>query len=152
MSVTEEEYRRVQAIVRRACAAQRPFLSAEDWEEVEQDAAVAAWRTGSATRTWWAAVNSATDHQHGRRVHKPVMVPLACDRPSTENVEDEVCGRLMADQLLSCLSDGDQAILVETVLLERTQQDVADEMGVNDGTVCRWRAGALERLRACLST
>jgi DNA-directed RNA polymerase specialized sigma24 family protein len=147
------EYRRVQSIVRRACGTQRPFLAVEDWEEIEQDAAVTAWRTGSVTRTWWAAVDSATKIQGGRRVHKPpTMVPLTYDRASTQDVEGEVCSRLMADQLLSLLSDGDRALLTETVILDRAQQDVADEMGVNDSTVSRWRAGALLRLKELVST
>jgi hypothetical protein len=79
------EYRKAVAIARRACHGL--YLSPQDWEEVEQDAAVEAWRTGSVTRIWWAARGGARRARRSRRVCQPVIIPLSQDVVSEERVD-----------------------------------------------------------------
>lgn len=74
--MTAADYARAGRIARHACASQWPFLSREDREEVVQDAALAMWQSGSTTRAWWAAVDSAIKIQGARRVCQPIMESL----------------------------------------------------------------------------
>ena len=142
--VTEAEYRRAVAIAQRACRGWR--LSREDWEEVEQDAAVEAWRTGSSTRIWWAAVDGARRISGVRRRCQPVVVQLPPDVRSDTDVEAEVLGRVMADQALALLPPRERRAVAATVLAGRTQADLAVEWKVRDSTVSRRRAAGLARL------
>jgi DNA-directed RNA polymerase specialized sigma24 family protein len=146
--VTSADYSRAVTIARRACAAQWAWLSLEDREEVIQDTALAMWRTGNITRMWWAAINSATDHQQGRRIHKPTeTVALTWDVAAHGDVADEVCDRLATEWLLGRLPSLEGQAIVETVIIGRTQQSLADELGVADSTITRRRAMGLARLR-----
>jgi hypothetical protein len=148
--VTEEEYDRARRIAQAACRGRR--LSTDEWRTVEQDAAVEAWQSGNATRIWWAAVDSAIKLQGTRRKHKaPQFVTFSWDGPSSVDVEAEVIGRVMADEMLAKLSTKDAAVLSELVLLDRTPADVCVEWGVADSTVGRRRDGAIERLRALVA-
>lgn len=69
--VTPEEYARAVRIARQACRGRH--LSAEDREEVEQDAAVEAWRSADPLLVWWVATGSAII----REAEQAVMVDVA---------------------------------------------------------------------------
>lgn len=140
------EYRRAVAIAQRACRGWR--LSRQDWEEVEQDAAVEAWRSGSVTRIWWAAVDGACRIQRSRHVFRPVVVPLNRDVRSTLDVEADVLGRLTADQMLARLPEPERQAVEATVLGGWAQAELAALWGVRDSTVSRRRAVGLGRLRS----
>jgi len=140
------EYRRAVAIAHRACRGRA--LSPQDWEEVEQDAALEAWRSGSATRIWWAAVDAARRIQQARRTCRPVLVPLTRDVRADVDVQGEVVGSLMAGQLLAAVPEGQRRAVKATVLDGQTQAEVAAAWAVRDSTVSRRRAAGLDRLRA----
>lgn len=140
------QYRRAAAIAH--CACRGRALSPEDWEEVEQDAALEAWRSDSVTRIWWAAVDAARRIQQGRRSFRPVFVPLTRDVRSDIDVPGEVLGSLMAGHLLATMPERQRRAVEATVLEGQTQAELAAEWAVRDSTVSRCRAAGLDRLRA----
>jgi DNA-directed RNA polymerase specialized sigma24 family protein len=141
-------YRRAAAIARRACRGRA--LSPEDWEEVEQDAALEAWRSGSVTRIWWAATDSARRIQQTRRTRRPLVVPLTSDPGSDADLQAQVVGALMVRQWLAAMPEPERRAVAATVLDGQSQAEVAAAWAVRDSTVSRRRAAGLERLRtAC---
>jgi DNA-directed RNA polymerase specialized sigma24 family protein len=139
------DYHRAVAIAHRACRG-RP-LSRQDWEEVEQDAAVEAWRTGSVTRIWWAAADGARRIQRIRRVSRPDLVPLTWDLCSEADVEAEVVDRLTVEELLGRLPEREREAVEAMVLGGRTGAELAAAWNVADSTISRRRTAALSRLR-----
>ena len=142
------EYRRAAAIAQRAC--QGRALSRQDWEEVVQDAALEAWRSGSVTRIWWAAADSARRIQRVRRTCRPVVLPLTRDVGSALDVQAEVVGTLTVRQLLAAIPDRERRAVEATVLDGQTQAEVAAAWAIRDSTVSRRRAAGLNRLRAAV--
>jgi RNA polymerase sigma factor (sigma-70 family) len=151
--VTPDEYRRARQVARRACAGWA--LTREDWEEVEQDAAVAAWRHGlqPSTRSWAAAHRSAQKIQGRQGKKRPVIVPnngTEWRKAAPVDVEGETVERMTVERLLSSLPAEQRIAVEETVLEGRTQQQVADRYGVADSTITRRRQQGLARLRKAM--
>jgi len=138
-------YRRAANIAHQACRGRA--LSPEDWEEVEQDAALEAWRSGSVTRIWWAAADSARRIQQTRRTRRPLLVPLTRDPGSGVDLQAQVVGTLTVRQLLAAMPDRERRAVEATVLDGQSQAEVAAAWAVRDSTVSRRRAAGLERLR-----
>jgi DNA-directed RNA polymerase specialized sigma24 family protein len=150
--VTAEDYDRACRLAARACASQRPFLSREDWEDVCQEAALAMWLGVSVTRVWWSAFDEATRLQGGRRTVQLQMVELGGDEfvedhrrwlAAADDPEGEALGAVVLERVRACLSGEEWVALSGTVLEGRRWLDVAEELGVPDATVSRWRRRGL---------
>lgn len=145
------EYARAVRIAQKACRGRR--LSRDEWQQVEQDAAVALWSSGSVTRAWWAAVDSARKIQGVRRTYQaPVFVPFVWDGRAPVDVEAEAVSRVMVDGLLDRLPVLERMAVQACVLDGRSPQVVSREFGWWDTTVRRRRARGLARLREMVST
>lgn len=69
-------------------------------------------------------------------------------------VEDIVVSRIMAARLRACLcqlTDGELALIVKRYYENRSQGDIAAELGLNQSSVCRREERILAKLRKLLA-
>lgn len=139
------EYLKAKALARHACRGW--FLSPEDWAEVEQDCALAWWRSGSSTRAWWAARDSAQKIQHSRKDGKRRLptAPLTDTKANKLTDKQQTCNEAIDNlswiALLSQLPENDRLILIELIEKDRTQLAVAKEFNWPENKVYqRFRA------------
>jgi len=68
-------------------------------------------------------------------------------------VEDIVVGRIMAAGLRACLrllTEGELALIIKRYYENRSQSDIADELGLSQSSVCRREEKILAKLRKML--
>jgi RNA polymerase sigma factor (sigma-70 family) len=68
-------------------------------------------------------------------------------------VEDIVIGRIMADRLRACLrllTGGELALIIRRYYEDRSQNDIAAELGLNQSSICRKEERILAKLRKLL--
>jgi DNA-directed RNA polymerase specialized sigma24 family protein len=156
--MTPDEYARAVRVARRACASQRPYLSREDWEDVCQEAALAAW---AGRHVFWAAFDEATRLQGGRRKVQPTILYLAemttpqgdpMELRGSDDVEAEVVAQLTTEWLLGHLPYAHRQAVELIDIADRPWVEVEATLGVPDGTIARRRVRGLERLRELVST
>jgi DNA-directed RNA polymerase specialized sigma24 family protein len=161
--MTPEEYRRAAGIAKRAIFSQRPFLSAEDWEDIQQEAALAAWMGGSVTRVWWSAHDAATKLQGGRRKVQPHVQSFdalsdsddaALDHAgwlrAPDDVEATAVDLIALESVRDAMPPNEWVAMAGTLLGGLPWGVVSEMLGVPDGTVSRWRRRGLEKAREIL--
>lgn len=148
--MTEEDYKRVQSIVRRATLGW-PLLEQER-EDVEQEAALVAWRVGlePSTRVFWAARDAVIRLTGHRRVAKAEVTPVAEFYPgilSSPSHENEVLERITGDEMLSDLPVKQRQVIEALVLEGHNTMSAATKLGIRDCNIGRRRDAALKTLR-----
>lgn len=157
-----DAYRSAVRVAHKAIAPQRRHLSAEDIEEVIQDAVVAAWRNPdhAVTAAWWTAVKQGGRKQGVHLVVRPEVVSMDDDErramialtlPSSDDPEGETVVRMTAEWLLSHLNP-DERQVVEAVMYGWKQADVCRARGEHDGTTSTRYTKALRKLRVLVGS
>lgn len=147
--MTTEEYRRAKAIAHRACRGWP--LSKQDWEDIEQAAAIAAWKGGTGTHIYWAAWDEGTRLQGGRRKIQPTLITLGELQPrAPDDVEADALERITLDELKARMPERHWRSVAGTVIEDRSWAEVSASLGTCDGTVSRWRRAGLEQIKTLL--
>jgi RNA polymerase sigma-70 factor (ECF subfamily) len=127
-------------------------------EEVVQETFVRAWRrsdrfdpTIASTRTWLFAIcrNLVVDMARARSVRPPLAPDDPIDRP-TEDDLDRVVLTWQLEEAISTLSDEHRKALVDVHWRSKTYGEVAEELGVPEGTVKSRVYYALKAVRRAL--
>ena len=145
--------------------------SAQDAEDVTQEAFIKAWRalgrfrTDAPFRPWLLTIvanearNRVRSNRRRREVPgsavdgadepRPTMQPVD-PSPSPEDRILEADQRRLLLAALDRLSDQDRLVIGARYLLELSEAETADALGVARGTVKSRLSRAMSRLRACL--
>lgn len=147
--MTEQEYVRVRKIARRATYGLKP--TPDELEEIYQEAALIAWRSGldPCTRVWWGSRDALARLRGSRRALQPVFVDMPdwWEQQASDNVEDEVVNAVTATEMLASLPSKDAEILREIYINGYNTMSVAKKLGMHDCNVGRRRTAALKKLK-----
>lgn len=136
----------------------RSGLSAGIAEDLAQETMLSVWRKASyydarraGVATWVFTIARNLRIDHLRR--QPGMMTEPPDQEDTEPVELSVLGAerdLQVRRALACLSPEQQAVIRLSYYGEKSQSEIAGELGIPLGTVKSRVRLAMERLRAKL--
>ncbi len=137
----------------------RGSLSAGMAEDLVQETMLSLWRKASyydsgkaAVSTWVFTIARNLRIDHGRRQRVPADLP-ADSMEMPPSVEDELLGverDLRVRKALAGLSDEQQTIIRLSYYGEKSQSEIAGELGIPLGTVKSRTRLAMNRLRALL--
>lgn len=143
-------YDNAKSLARWAC--KNYILTADQWEEVYQETALALWKSG-ATRAWGAARDSARSQLYGKsRTLKYQPKFVAFDAVAYDKSIDMDIDPILIRDLLDKLPVTERDVIQKIYIEDKGWETTSKELGVHDSTVYgRWKRG-MHRLKLLLSS